>query len=215
MWNLLYLYSLETTRTREIFHMIRTALNRFGAFGAQLWNSLAPDMAATDTHSPSPARGNDIPLRGKDAAPDRADAPKTARFTAASQSSPPSRAAPPPPSRHRPGTPLDQKQQPCAGAGQDAGLFQQGGVFHETDFKNISGSKSRHPALNRNQAACLAYITAYWGEYGIGPTYQEIADAVGATTKSIIHRSVQRLQEIGFITTVPRKSRAIRLRKRR
>jgi SOS-response transcriptional repressor LexA len=55
-------------------------------------------------------------------------------------------------------------------------------------------------------------IKSYIEQHGIPPTFQDIADNVGLTSKSSIHRVLTDLEERGHIERLPARARAIRLK---
>lgn len=63
--------------------------------------------------------------------------------------------------------------------------------------------------LTQRQYDVLAYINAYILEYGISPSYQEIADACELDSKSRVFYLVEALQERGFIRKLDDRARSI------
>jgi hypothetical protein len=118
--------------------------DRTGEGAARMWRS-----GATVALPPASGKGN-IELRGEDARPDRAIAPKAA-FLPASDGLVSIQAAPQPPSRHRPGTRLEQQQRSCTDTGWGAELFRPGGGIHDPDKRNISGSNAADSARSRGR----------------------------------------------------------------
>lgn len=55
----------------------------------------------------------------------------------------------------------------------------------------------------------LAFLVSYQAEHGFFPTYLEMAAAMGAKTKSGVHRSVAMLCEKHYITRLPGRPRAM------
>ena len=216
MWSLLYIYALETTRTRSNMPMIRTVLDATVRLAARIWNRTVPQTEQTSDsslhYSPAPqSEGLDAAplLRGADMEPDRASAPKTAALPTMSDRLSPSRAAPRPPSRHRPGTPLSQAQRSCVDAGPDAELCQQGGALHQTERQNITGSQIDLARPVAEQNRCLSFIQSYLAENGAGPSYAEIMKSARISSKSRVHRHVWALVKQGKLAIIPGRRRAI------
>jgi repressor LexA len=59
------------------------------------------------------------------------------------------------------------------------------------------------------QADCLRFVASYSREHGIGPTYQEIADALGYKSKSAAHRVVEGLEYRGLIRRLKNRARGL------
>jgi SOS-response transcriptional repressor LexA len=55
----------------------------------------------------------------------------------------------------------------------------------------------------------LDYIIKYCEKHGYSPSYQEIADAIGITSKSGVKRIIDGLIERGRLETLPRRARSL------
>lgn len=53
--------------------------------------------------------------------------------------------------------------------------------------------------LTKQQSQCLRYIEKTWAKHGFCPSYDEIKDELGLTSKSSVHRIVHALADRGFI----------------
>lgn len=56
------------------------------------------------------------------------------------------------------------------------------------------------------------FIRSFIDEKGYGPSYQEISEALGITSRSSIHRLVHGLRERGVIELIPNRKRCIALK---
>lgn len=65
--------------------------------------------------------------------------------------------------------------------------------------------------MTEKQKQLLDFIKARLAETGISPSYQEMADAVGVTSKNGIFRLVHALAHAGHIAMLPRRARSISL----
>lgn len=65
--------------------------------------------------------------------------------------------------------------------------------------------------LTHRQHECLTFIKAYIAEFGVGPSYQDINDALGLYSKGNVHRIVHCLAERGEIILGKGRHRVIRL----
>lgn len=64
--------------------------------------------------------------------------------------------------------------------------------------------------LTPQQNRLLGYLEGYLQQHnGVAPSYEEMAAAVGATSKSSAFRLVIALEERGFIRRLPNRARAI------
>lgn len=63
--------------------------------------------------------------------------------------------------------------------------------------------------ITRRQNMVLEFINKYCQENGYSPSYQEIADAVGISSKSGVKRMIDNLIERGRLETLPRRSRSL------
>jgi SOS-response transcriptional repressor LexA len=59
------------------------------------------------------------------------------------------------------------------------------------------------------QADCLRFVASYSREHGIGPTYHEIADALGYKSKSAAHHVVEGLEYRGLIRRLKNRARGL------
>ena len=59
------------------------------------------------------------------------------------------------------------------------------------------------------QLAVLNCIDDYLDLHGVSPTYQEITDEVGLSSKSHAHKIVRRLYELGYLDVKPNVQRNI------
>lgn len=66
-------------------------------------------------------------------------------------------------------------------------------------------------ALTRRQTDLLAFLKAYHAANGIPPSFIEMRDALGLTSKSGVHRLVASLEERGYIRRMPNRARAIEI----
>ena len=62
--------------------------------------------------------------------------------------------------------------------------------------------------LTPRQAELLAFVESYIGEHGFGPSFQEMAAALGSH-KGNIHWLLTRLEDRGVIRRIPHRQRAI------
>lgn len=63
--------------------------------------------------------------------------------------------------------------------------------------------------ITRRQSMVLEFIVRYCQENGHSPSYQEIADAVGFSSKSGVKRMIDNLVERGRLEAMPRRSRSL------
>ena len=68
---------------------------------------------------------------------------------------------------------------------------------------------SRHQ--KRRQEQVLEFVEDYVGGYGYPPTYDEIREAVGLSSKSHVDYYLQALEQEGLIERTPRTPRGLRL----
>lgn len=64
--------------------------------------------------------------------------------------------------------------------------------------------------LTRRQAECLRYIGRHWQQFGVSPSYAEIADGMDAKSKGHICAIVGHLASRGYITLAAYRPRTIR-----
>ena len=66
--------------------------------------------------------------------------------------------------------------------------------------------------LTPQQSRLLAFITRYQRENdGVSPSFAEMCDGIGITSKSGIHRLLVSLETRGFVERLPYRDRAIRV----
>jgi|TARA_R100000789_G_scaffold98626_1_gene102922 SOS-response transcriptional repressor LexA len=65
--------------------------------------------------------------------------------------------------------------------------------------------------MTPRQKECFDFISGFWDEKGYAPSYDEIAEALGAKSKASIAGLVSKLEERGFIRRVPHLARSIHL----
>lgn len=63
--------------------------------------------------------------------------------------------------------------------------------------------------LTPRQHQVLVFLDDFTSEHGFAPSYEQISEAMDMNAKSNIHRMILRLDELGFIHRIPRRSRAI------
>jgi repressor LexA len=63
--------------------------------------------------------------------------------------------------------------------------------------------------LTERQAACLTFIVSYTGEFGTAPSFNEMRDHLGLSSRGRIHEVVMALEERGAIRRLPNRARAI------
>lgn len=62
------------------------------------------------------------------------------------------------------------------------------------------------------QKQAYDFIRSFIDKEGYGPSYQEIGEALGITSRSSIHRIVHGLKERGLIELIPNRARCIALK---
>lgn len=65
--------------------------------------------------------------------------------------------------------------------------------------------------ITPKQQECLDAIEAYIEAWGHSPSYKQIAEIIGARSKSQVHGLVKKLAERGKLSFLPRRSRSIAL----
>jgi|TARA_Y100000310_G_scaffold201049_1_gene201130 DNA (cytosine-5)-methyltransferase 1 len=68
----------------------------------------------------------------------------------------------------------------------------------------------RGGGMTKRQRECLDFILLFWERHRYGPSYQEIADALGMSQRSTAYRMVKLLCERGFLVKSPGHARSIR-----
>ena len=63
--------------------------------------------------------------------------------------------------------------------------------------------------LTRKQNELFRFIISYFEQHGVSPSYDEMKDALGLSSKSSIHRLLEALEERGRIRRQPGRARAI------
>lgn len=65
--------------------------------------------------------------------------------------------------------------------------------------------------LTTKQSIVLTFIKKYIAKYGISPTVREISNGIGLNSPSTVCVHVEHLKQKGYLTTVNKKFRTIRL----
>jgi SOS-response transcriptional repressor LexA len=65
--------------------------------------------------------------------------------------------------------------------------------------------------LTQRQKEMYDFIRAYYAKHGIAPSFMEMMDATGRSSKSGVHRVLVALEERGFIRRMRDRARAIEL----
>ncbi len=65
--------------------------------------------------------------------------------------------------------------------------------------------------LTRRQTDLLDYVRFYMAEAGCPPSFEEMREGIGLTSKSGVHRLIAALEERGCIRRLPNRARAIEL----
>ena len=65
--------------------------------------------------------------------------------------------------------------------------------------------------LTRKQRDLLTYLETYMATEGVGPSFEEMREAMSLASKSGVHRLVKALEERGFIRCRYNRARAIEL----
>jgi SOS-response transcriptional repressor LexA len=65
--------------------------------------------------------------------------------------------------------------------------------------------------LTKRQGELLAFLTEYVAEHAIAPTVEEMCVALGLTSKSVVSRMLDALQERGRIRRIKHRARAIEI----
>ena len=68
--------------------------------------------------------------------------------------------------------------------------------------------------LTIKQKKLLDFISIYFEENSIFPTYEEMKDALKIKSKSSIHKLISSIEERGFIERIPHKARALQLKRK-
>mgnify|MGYP003117744978 CR=1 FL=1 len=68
-----------------------------------------------------------------------------------------------------------------------------------------------HSKMTHLQLAVLSHIENYLDTHGVSPTYQEITDEVGLSSKSHAHKIVKKLYVLGYVDMKPNMQRNITL----
>ena len=55
--------------------------------------------------------------------------------------------------------------------------------------------------MNKNMREIMDYIEAYWEEHRHGPSYREMADALGKSSTSSLHGTVRVLIDEGYLVS--------------
>jgi repressor LexA len=67
----------------------------------------------------------------------------------------------------------------------------------------------RQMGVTLKQKLVLEFVAKYCAEHGHSPSYQEIGDAVGLSSKSGVKRVIDALVERGRLETMPRRARSL------
>ncbi|WP_022853222.1 transcriptional repressor LexA [Thermodesulfatator atlanticus] len=67
------------------------------------------------------------------------------------------------------------------------------------------------PKLSESEKIALEFIEEYLSKNGYPPSFREIAEACGFSSKSSVHKLLRRLEAKGFVELVPGEARGIRL----
>jgi repressor LexA len=67
----------------------------------------------------------------------------------------------------------------------------------------------RKMGVTLRQKLVLEFVTKYCAEHGYSPSYQEIGEAVGISSKSGVKRLVDALVDRGRLETMPRRARSL------
>ena len=65
--------------------------------------------------------------------------------------------------------------------------------------------------LTPRQRDCLAFLQVAFSEGDVSPSYEEIMDAMGLTSKSGVHRLIVDLEKRGRIKRMPAHARSIKV----
>lgn len=67
--------------------------------------------------------------------------------------------------------------------------------------------------LTARMKECLSAIERHLSDRGVAPSFDELKEALGASSKSNVHRLLSALEERGFIRRIPNRARAIEILK--
>lgn len=67
------------------------------------------------------------------------------------------------------------------------------------------------PGLTPRQGECLDFIRDYTEKHGGSPSYNEIGQAIGIASKSVVHRLIIALDDRGAIVRLPYRGRSLRV----
>ena len=65
--------------------------------------------------------------------------------------------------------------------------------------------------ISKKRLQVLEFIKMYLREHGVPPSYETIAEGLGMSSKSNIHRIVHRLCDDGYLSVRPYKFRSIKV----
>jgi SOS-response transcriptional repressor LexA len=65
--------------------------------------------------------------------------------------------------------------------------------------------------LTKQQAAVLQCLRTHLAQSGVCPSYREMADELGLASAGSLHRTMQRLEERGYIRRLANRARAIEI----
>lgn len=66
-------------------------------------------------------------------------------------------------------------------------------------------------SMTAKQSEALTFITGYIHQHGIGPSFDEIKDALALKSKSGVHRIITALVERGHLVKLPNRARTLAL----
>lgn len=66
--------------------------------------------------------------------------------------------------------------------------------------------------LTRRQSEVLDYIAKYVSENGFSPSYQEIMEHMGYSSKSRVHHVIKALVDRGYLKRIPNATRCLQVR---
>jgi SOS-response transcriptional repressor LexA len=65
--------------------------------------------------------------------------------------------------------------------------------------------------MNPRAQLIVEFVKAYSKKYGVSPSYEVIAKAVGLKAKSNVHRIIRQLETAGMVKTRPKKYYSIKI----
>ena len=64
--------------------------------------------------------------------------------------------------------------------------------------------------MTPRQSLCYKFVQKYWGEHGVAPTYNEIAEHMGVKNRSTVNRLVNSMVQRGLFEHEPKLARSVR-----